>query len=86
MTDRRSIVASMASAALLSACVGAIEMTPSPPVPRPCTDDGADSQVERVEWYHPVGAGDNESLEAWCDAVGPIVIDPVPAGDFGPSR
>jgi endonuclease/exonuclease/phosphatase family metal-dependent hydrolase len=35
-------------------------------------------------WYFPTEASDNRQLERWCTVVGPLVVDSLPGGAFGP--
>ena len=86
MTPARWVLVSVASGALLSGCMGTPEMSPVAPVARRCAAVAQTAQQGLVEWYHPVGIGDNERLEAWCGTLGPVVIDSVPAADFGALR
>lgn len=69
------IVASTA----LAGCMGATAVSVDAPIPRQCNTLVGRPMGERVEWYHPVGTGDNERLDDWCGAVGPPVIVSMPA-------
>ena len=65
---------------LAAACVASHDIVPTPPIVRTCPD----TAVSGVDWYFPALSGDNEQLERWCRSVGPVVVDTLPAGRFGP--
>ncbi len=86
MIPTRWGLASAASCALLSGCMGSPDMSRVAPVTRRCAAVVQSAQRGLIEWYHPVGIGDNERLEAWCTTLGPVVIDSLPSADFGALR
>jgi endonuclease/exonuclease/phosphatase family metal-dependent hydrolase len=72
----------VAAIALVSAgCVPPHEMMPFPPVTRSCPD--AAVRVTPVRWFFPVVDSDNRTMDRWCRTLGPVVLDSLPAGDFG---
>lgn len=66
----------------LAGCMRTPEIAPFAPLQRQCAAVGAIQVGGRVDWYHPVEVGDNQKLDEWCRAVGPVVIDSVPSGGF----
>jgi len=66
--------------------MGSPDMSRVAPVTRRCAAVVQSAQRGLIEWYHPVGIGDNERLEAWCTTLGPVVIDSLPSADFGALR
>ena len=78
----RIVVASVA--ALATGCTVSYTMKPEVPG-RACPAEGVASGgvSSRVSWYGPARSGDEEALGRWCAAVGPLVIDSVPAEEFG---
>lgn len=73
----RTRITALAAAAVLAACVPSHRIASAPPIPRACPAD------ESVNVYFPARAEDNRDLERWCVTVGPVVLEPVPAADFG---
>ncbi len=69
-------------AAAVAGCVASHDITPDPDAGRTCPS--VDQDLNRgIDWYFPARAGDNEQLERWCVTVGPVVLDTLPAADFG---
>jgi endonuclease/exonuclease/phosphatase family metal-dependent hydrolase len=66
-------------AALAAACVSSHDIVPAPSMARACPDTVGSG----VAWYFPARSGDNDQLERWCLAVGPVVADTLPAANFG---
>lgn len=64
--------------------MGSIAVARGVPPGRACAAVAERQPGGRVEWQHPAAPGDNARLEAWCRAVGPVVIDSLPSADFGP--
>jgi len=81
MVTRRS-AAGIAAAAGLAACMGSPTMSDVAPPGRRCPAVTGPVVSTAVAWYHPVGAGDHERLEAWCRTLGPLVVQPAPSASF----
>jgi endonuclease/exonuclease/phosphatase family metal-dependent hydrolase len=68
--------AAAAGAVALAGCVGPHRTMPDPGG-RACDRLAGGG----VDWYVPADPGDRRALGPWCAAVGPEVVDSVPAGD-----
>lgn len=68
-------------AALAGGCVPSPAITPDLRADRACPDVHAGPP--EVGWYFPAHAGDNERLERWCESLGPVALETMPAAPFG---
>ena len=75
------LVALCGLAAVTGGCVAPYHITPDQRGDRRCPDP--DAGPATVDWYFPAHAGDNERLERWCESLGPVLLDAVPAAPFG---
>ncbi len=75
----------VSSSVVLSACL-LPHTTESPPRGRACPSLGNDAASAPLTWYAPDASTDTRDAEAWCNALGPVVIDSTPAASFGPWR
>ncbi len=66
----------------LVGCMPSYEVSPTPQYARACPLT-TDTVSASLTWYLPVVEQDNRQLEAWCNWVGPAVVDSTPSGKFG---
>ena len=74
------LAAAWAAAVAVAGCTIPYTMATAPD--RICLKGSPEIQ-SALTWIAPTGAADRRALDAWCSAVGPVVIDSVPAAPFG---
>jgi endonuclease/exonuclease/phosphatase family metal-dependent hydrolase len=77
---QRALAPALIALAFAPACTMHYGMQPKPDPACPTKGESATA----IDWYEPEREGDVKSLDAWCRTVGPVVVDSLPAHDFGP--
>ena len=77
----RRLAAAWAATAVVAGCTIPYTMSTAPD--RSCLTGSPGTAQSALTWIVPTGAADEKALDAWCSAVGPVVIDSMPDASFG---